>query len=329
MCAWLVLDPPVIVSRVLALADLVSAVFRIRADGSIRHELTLCATGYHGGSARTPYEGASYYGRSRPQSYYDQPPPQQEQQRRYGPHNRNSSDPMMYGSNTNGAYGQERMHQQQAPLYEAAPAPVNGGTGMYSHERGYPAQPSYDAAPAQVAGTNGMYGQERGHQQQPSYDAATASTSGSYGTENGTASTDPSFHNSSKEQIAQANGKPDPADVYGFSGFGGGGPKLQGPILEEHRVGQPAYGQPGYGNGQRNGYQGNSMPPQPPAHGANGMNGAGNELRRPISLGKPNGGGYNGAPASRIKSPPQYGDGQTDKQEKRKSWLKRTFSRNG
>lgn len=164
---------------------------------------------------------------------------------------------------------------------------------------------------------------------QQSYDTVTTTGSGSnsQGTDQWGNSTDPSSENSSIDKIQQVQQapKPDLAETYGFSGFGGG-PQFQGPILEEFDQGSPTYGQPGYGrwNGNGNGraYQGNGGPPPPPRHGA-----APREVPPPVpnKLHAPNG------------RPPMYGNGpvpmhrqesRTDKGEKRKSWLKRRFSRN-
>ena len=154
------------------------------------------------------------------------------------------------------------------------------------------------------------------HAYQQSYDTVTsASGTGSHGTDQWGNSTDPSSENSSIDRIQQAP-KPDLGEEYGFSGFGGS-PQFQSPILEEHGLGAPAYGQPGYGQSQispSNGYpyQGNSgpPPPPPPPHKETSP-------RVPIRLGN--------------SSDPSWGSSDVQPQvgEKRKSWLKRRFSRNG
>jgi len=110
--------------------------------------------------------------------------------------------------------------------------------------------------------------------------------------------------------------KPEPTENYGFNGFN----QFQGPILEEHGQDSPAYGQPGYGkpqmmNGSGNGYayQGsaggpavpsNGAPPPPPSKESG--------PRVPIKLGS-NPIGSRGPPVV--------------DHEKRKSWLKRRFSK--
>lgn len=174
------------------------------------------------------------------------------------------------------------------------------------------------------------------HAPQQSYDAATTvsgSTNG-YGTGPGTEpyahSTDPSSENSSVDRIPQP-GKPDLAETYGLNGFGGA-PEFQGPILEELGHDAPAYGQPGYGQGRpvlqgqnssrypqssigrAGGYpqQDHELPPPPPPHKQNGA-----PPRDPVRLQSTN------AQSSYESSPPE----RVDSGEKRKSWLKRRFSK--
>jgi hypothetical protein len=170
---------------------------------------------------------------------------------------------------------------------------------------------------------NGNYGSNHAYQQ--SYDAATtASGSGSYGNEPWANSTDPSSENSSVDRIPPQQPKADLGEQYGLTGFGAG-PEFRGPIMEEVSNGAPSYGQPGYGQqGQGNSYQGHpavqngrsagygrqevSMPPPPPPH----------QQSMPPNI--PQQGAkqpsYNAVPAARP-----------DQGEKRKSWLKRRFSK--
>ena len=143
-----------------------------------------------------------------------------------------------------------------------------------------------------------------------SYDTVGSSGYGSHGTDQWGNSTDPSSENSSIDRV-QPPPKQDLAEAYGFSGFGGG-PQLQGPILEELGHGAPAYGQPGYGQEHTNArgghpYQGSEAPPSVPPHVPP------KEIppRGPIKLGK--------------ASPTQTAGG--DVAEKRKSWIKRRFSK--
>lgn len=152
------------------------------------------------------------------------------------------------------------------------------------------------------------------HGNQQSYDTvASASAYGSGATDPWGNSTDPSSENSSIDRV-QPPPKPDGGEQYGFSGFGGA-PQYQGPILEEHGSGSPAYGQPGYGQshvipGGGLPFQGNTIAPPPPAHGSGGQT----VPRVPIKLG-------GSAPAIDSSSP------TPSSPERRKSWLKRRFSR--
>lgn len=163
----------------------------------------------------------------------------------------------------------------------------------------------------------GVYGRNNqavypSHAHQQSYDTVTsASGTGSHGTDQWGTSTDPSSENSSIDKIQQVP-KADLGEEYGFSGFGGA-PQFRGPILEEHGLDAPAYGQPGYGQPQMslsNGhpYQGNSGRPPPPPQKETAY-------RVPIKLG--NSSGPSGEPTYVQPQP----------LEKRKSWLKRRFSK--
>ena len=148
---------------------------------------------------------------------------------------------------------------------------------------------------------------------QQSYDTV-HTASGSHATDQWGNSTDPSSENSSIDKIAPVP-KPESAETNGFNGFGGP-PQFPGPILEEHGHDGPAYGQPGYGRshvGVGGGYQGNGGLPTPPPHAYN----KGNSPRVPIKLGNSNG----------TSSPTSPNSPRTDNSEKRKSWLKRTFSK--
>ncbi|KAL9604860.1 MAG: hypothetical protein Q9219_000308 [cf. Caloplaca sp. 3 TL-2023] len=159
-------------------------------------------------------------------------------------------------------------------------------------------------------GTNshGLYPAHGYHQ---SYDTV-ASVSGneSHNTDPWGNSTDPSSENSSIDRVQAP--KADPADVYGFSGFGGA-PQFQGPILEENGVNDPSYGQVGYGqpNNTMNvspTHLRNPGPPVPPPHGVSNRT----PPKVPIKLGN-----SLGRDRSLPSVPP----------EKRKSWLKRRFSK--
>lgn len=156
--------------------------------------------------------------------------------------------------------------------------------------------------------TQGVY-PSHGHQQ--SYDTVASASNGSHATDQWGNSTDPSSENSSIDRV-QTVPKPDLGEAYGFNGFGGA-PQIQGPILEEHGQGAPGYGHPGYGQSQvaaGNGhpYQGNGAP-APPPHAPPKDAGP----RVPIKL------GTSAAVSSRLPA--------TVETDKRKSWLKRRFSK--
>lgn len=164
-------------------------------------------------------------------------------------------------------------------------------------------------------GNNNRGGVYPSHGYQQSYDTvASASVNGSGATEQWGNSTDPSSENSSIDRVPQAT-KPDVGEAYGFSGFGGP-PQFQGPILEEHGSESPAYGQPGYGQSHPSmtggmPFQGNgAAPPAPPPHGIQTQSAP----RVPIKLGG----------SGQIPTSPS----STTNSEKRKSWLKRRFSKN-
>ncbi|KAL8724008.1 MAG: hypothetical protein Q9166_008186 [cf. Caloplaca sp. 2 TL-2023] len=161
-------------------------------------------------------------------------------------------------------------------------------------------------------GTNnqGVYPTHGYHQ---SHDTvASASGNESHNTDPWGNSTDPSSENSSIDRVQHAP-KPESAETYGFNGFGGA-PQFQGPILEERGVNDRAYGQAsGYGQpqGMGNGSPIHSrtvVPPPPPPHASSKPN----PLRVPIKLGS-------------LPTPERpSSNGNT---EKRKSWLRRRFSR--
>lgn len=161
--------------------------------------------------------------------------------------------------------------------------------------------------------SQGVY-PSHGHQQ--SYDTVASASNGSHATDQWGNSTDPSSENSSIDRVQTAP-KPDLGESYGFNGFGGA-PQFQGPILEEHGHGTPGYGHPGYGQSQvaaGNGYpyQGNGAP-APPLHAPPKDAGP----RVPIKLG-----------SSAVGGSPTVGSRplSTIDTDKRKSWLKRRFSK--
>ena len=172
--------------------------------------------------------------------------------------------------------------------------------------------PRNDSDPA-LYGQNSNQGVYPTHGYQQSYDTVTtASGSGSHGTDQWGNSTDPSSENSSLDRINQVI-KPDLGEVYGFSGFGGA-PQFQGPILEEHGHGNPAYGEPGYGQSSK------GMGPASGGHPYRGSNGAPPPVPPHVPL-KEN------APRVPIRLGSSSGNIRPDVGEKRKSWFKKRFSK--
>ena len=160
------------------------------------------------------------------------------------------------------------------------------------------------------------------HGHQPSYDTVGTASNGSHVTEAWGNSTDPSSENSSIDRV-QPGPKADLGDSYGFGGFGGG-PNLHGPISEEHGQGSPLYGHPGYGQswaaaGNPHAYQGNGLRHDlPPNAGPQPPPKENVTPRAPIKLGANN-------PA--IKTGVTQTPPPAVETEKRKSWLKKRFSK--
>ncbi|KAL8714929.1 MAG: hypothetical protein Q9220_001442 [cf. Caloplaca sp. 1 TL-2023] len=152
--------------------------------------------------------------------------------------------------------------------------------------------------------SQGLYPAHGYHQ---SYDTmASASGNESHNTDPWGNSTDPSSENSSIDRVQQAP-KPDPAETYGFNGFGGA-PHFQGPILEEYGMNDPMYGQPQRVNSGPPPQMKNAYPPTPPPH----VPPKPSPPRVPIKLGNS---------TVRETTIPNSGS------EVRKSWLKRRFSK--
>lgn len=190
----------------------------------------------------------------------------------------------------------------------------NGNMGANGRSKFGPRNNSDPILFNQGNATAGVY-PSHGHQQ--SYDTVASASNGSHATDQWGNSTDPSSENSSIDRV-QAAAKPEIGETYGFNGFGAG-PQIQGPILEEHGHGAPAYGQPGYGQGRvADGigfpYQGNGAP-TPPPHASHKEN----ISRGPIKLGGSTGPRETATAASRPAAPIPT--------EKPKSWLKKRFSK--
>ncbi|KAF2270535.1 hypothetical protein CC78DRAFT_539055 [Lojkania enalia] len=144
----------------------------------------------------------------------------------------------------------------------------------------------------------------------------TVITGGSNGSQSEPYSTDPSSENSSIER-APAPAKPDMGEQYGFSGFGGG-PQFQGPILEEYGnsagpSGDGYFPQP-YPNNT------NLPPPVPAKTGPPPPINNSNLIKLSNSQGPP--------PVNDNGRPNVLTRNSTNNSEKRKSWLKRRFSKN-
>lgn len=211
-----------------------------------------------------------------------------------------------YGTPPN-QYGNGNGNGSGTPPSQYGNGIANNGNGNGNRRRFGPRNNSDPA----LYGHNGSQEVYPSHAQQMSYDTVGSASNGSHATDQWGNSTDPSSENSSIDRVQAPTKvvKPDLGETYGFNGFGGG-PQFQGPILEEHGQGAPGYGQPGYGQEQavaRNGYsqQGNGAAPPPPPH-------KDDRPRVPIKL---------GAPPVGSRPPPPVDT------EKRKSWLKRRFSK--
>ncbi|KAL8979537.1 MAG: hypothetical protein Q9177_006115 [Variospora cf. flavescens] len=225
----------------------------------------------------------------------------------------------------NGHHKRTSFYQGQRPQHKIGSENISGhysnhlSTGRPdSYLDNYvPNQPGYGRRIRQrvnsdptLSGSNshGLYPAHVYHQ---SYDtAASGSGNESHNTDPWGNSTDPSSENSSIDRIQVP--KPDPAETYGFNGYGGV-PHFQGPILEENGANSPAYGQIGYGQAKKTvmgspTHSRNGFHPAPPSHGTRDQA----PPRAPIRLGNP--------PATERPMPSAPG-------EKRKSWLKRRFSK--
>ncbi|KAL8660965.1 MAG: hypothetical protein Q9202_006035 [Teloschistes flavicans] len=164
--------------------------------------------------------------------------------------------------------------------------------------------------PLYGSNAQGIYPAHGYHQ---SYDTvASGSGNESHNTDPWGNSTDPSSENSSIDR-AQHVPKPDLAETYGLNGFGGI-PQFPGPILEDHAMDDSSYRNSSvYGPSQKtlNGIPAHNktiLPPTPPPHAPPKQD----PPRVPIKLGN--------LPVNDRSSSQSNG-------EKRKSWLKRRFSR--
>ncbi|KAF6230185.1 hypothetical protein HO133_004524 [Letharia lupina] len=208
-----------------------------------------------------------------------------------------------------GYYGNRMSHSRPDSIMD------NYGNAPNQHGSGRRFGPRNHSDPA-LYGHNNTQGVYPSHGHQQSYDTVASASNGSHATDQWGNSTDPSSENSSIDRVQTAP-KPDLGEAYGFNGFGGA-PQIQGPILEEHGHGAPGYGHPGYGQSQvaaGNGhpYQGNGAP-APPPHAPPKDAGP----RVPIKL---------GSSAVGMRSAVGSGPPPAVDTDKRKSWLKRRFSK--
>lgn len=265
--------------------------------------LTQCL-GY-GPTPRTPGAGGSYFDRQ-------------------GDRTPNSRPDSMYGEFAqndrgypNGAGYSDRPQRQQRrypPRNQSDPM-MYGDNGAYGYNAGNgvdrfngssPAGPIQWTHPAVAQASQDTTG--------------TNSTSGSYATDQGTNSTEASLHNSSYGELPQQNHKPQPPqhDAYanGYPQFSGQSQSQGYPAMAEAGYGSPMHAMPGnraYPPQQN----GNMAPPPPPAHRVPVANGN-NTLRKPAPT----------LAASRPAPQTMNSSGSTTpKAEKRKSWLKRRFSK--
>lgn len=152
----------------------------------------------------------------------------------------------------------------------------------------------------------------------------TVNTGGSNGSQSEpwTYSTDPSSENSSIERSTPVT-KPDPGEQYGFTGFGGA-PQFQGPILKEYEDNNEASDrqQNGAGPSSNGGYfpqrqNGADMPPPVPVKLHSSKNS--NVIKLSGDYPQPLGQSSGNAPTRPIM--------RSNTGEKKKSWLKRRFSK--
>lgn len=153
-------------------------------------------------------------------------------------------------------------------------------------------------------GGNGVY-PVQGYQQSRD----TVNTNGSNGSHSDPYSGGPSSENSSIERATGAV-KPDAAEQYGFSGFGGG------PILEEYHNGMGPSQNNGYAVQRPNGTLNYGAPPAVPMK--QGPSPPPVQANKPIKLTK-----SNDAQAGGENRPAVQRQGT----DKRKSWFKRRFSK--
>ena len=213
-----------------------------------------------------------------------------------------------------GYYGSRNGGSRPESYIENPAAPSSQYGNLNGYGRRFGPRNHSDPALYGHAQGHGIY-PSHGHQQ--SYDTVASASNGSHATDQWGNSTDPSSENSSIDRVQPA-AKPDLGEAYGFNGFGGA-PQIQGPILEEHGHGAPGYGQPGYGQervaaGGGYPYQGNGVP-APPPHAPPKEK----ATRTPIKLGGSSA-PIDAIPVSHRPPPPVTS-------EKRKSWLKRRFSK--
>lgn len=176
------------------------------------------------------------------------------------------------------------------------------GQGGPNRQRYGPRMTS-DSAITKLNGAYGAYPQHNHHQ---SHDTVnTGGTNGSDSTGPWANSTDPSSESSSPDRYHAGAKQHQMVDTYGYDSYGGG------PIMEE-RASEDGNPHPQRMSRGPNAFPTNGGPPPVPLHTG---------PRVPIKLG----GGDGSAFATQAGSLPTTA---RPKEEKRKSWLKRRFSKN-
>ncbi|KAL4879574.1 hypothetical protein BJY04DRAFT_90597 [Aspergillus karnatakaensis] len=214
----------------------------------------------------------------------------------------NYSRPNSYIDNGNGHYN------GGGPSESYYPYAQNGGRRPRQHPRNYSDQPNY--ASQQNGYSQNGYGQNGYYK---SSDNVVASPSGSGSTPDQWAnSTDPSSINSSLDQFQQQQQQQEKAiaESYGFQGFGGA-PDLNEQTLSSNAAGKLPYGQ--------------SPAPAPVSDPNNGGPVGGAAPGQPLVAGRRH---LQRKSVQQQQQQQSFSSDAGDNATKRKSWFKRTFSKN-
>ncbi|RDW86703.1 uncharacterized protein DSM5745_03345 [Aspergillus mulundensis] len=247
-------------------------------------------------------EGGDY---SRRSSYYNQYPNGQNRQYNdrgyHGGRPNNYSRPNSYMDNGNGYYNGGGPSESYYPYNQ------NGGRRPRQQPRGHSEQPSYSSQPSGYS--QNAYGQTGYFKSSDNVTVATPSGSGST-PDQWANSTDPSSINSSLDQFQQQQQQQQQqheqamADSYGFQGFGAG-PNINDQTFVSNSAGKPPYGQ---------------APPAPPAHDPNAGGPVGGPPNPQLVAGRRH--------LQRKSQQQSVSSDAGDNGTKRKSWFKRTFTKN-